>query len=423
MRDDPKTDRAHAQADAALLLKVAEATAGEVGHAFLIGLVEALRSCMEATLVFLTRTEGDPAESARAIYAVRDGEPVDGFSYDLDGTPCLAAVNGETVVVPCDLAKLFPKEAGFQGYFGLPIRNSDGAIRGHLAVLSAKPIDNPDLGVGVARLFGQRVEAEIRRREMEREREALIQDLGKLNGRLRRRYQSVHSANAFKTRLLGMIAHDLRNPLSAIAAQGELLQTLAARRGADLDRIARASDRVVSAADRMAAMIDATLERAREETASLSPQRAPADLRALLRVAAEANRDAAAAKDIELSLEAPRKVRASVDPELILEAIDNLISNAIKYSYPGAKVSASACKRDGQAVISVVDQGQGLTSEDLARAFRPFETLSAKPTSGESATGLGLANVREVAEAHGGAARAESAGRDQGARFEILLPL
>ncbi|PIO48651.1 MAG: hypothetical protein CMR00_04040 [[Chlorobium] sp. 445] len=120
-----------------------------------------------------------------------------------------------------------------------------------------------------------------------------------------------------------------------------------------------------------------------------------------------------------------------VDPDRMREVMDNLISNAIKYSPEGKSISVrvqhitnSNGKKDEQSVlISVRDEGQGLTKEDMQKLFGKFQRLSARPTGGESSTGLGLAIVKQLVELHGGTVWAESEGKDKGSIFRVKLPV
>ncbi|WP_428516755.1 sensor histidine kinase [Roseovarius sp.] len=116
-------------------------------------------------------------------------------------------------------------------------------------------------------------------------------------------------------------------------------------------------------------------------------------------------------------------ITAEVDDALIVSAIDNLISNALKYTPSGGQVRVTVSTADDTARISVTDTGQGLTDSDLERAFGRFQRLSATPTGGEPSIGLGLANVREIAQAHCGSVHAESEGRDRGSCFSLVIPL
>jgi signal transduction histidine kinase len=104
------------------------------------------------------------------------------------------------------------------------------------------------------------------------------------------------------------------------------------------------------------------------------------------------------------------------------EAIDNLVSNAIKYSQMGGRITIEVDAESGNSVIRVTDKGAGLSPEDLGRLFGRFQRLSAKPTAGESSTGLGLSIVKRIIDMHGGDVTAGSAGPGRGSTFTITLP-
>ena len=110
------------------------------------------------------------------------------------------------------------------------------------------------------------------------------------------------------------------------------------------------------------------------------------------------------------------------DAERLQRVLVNLISNAIKYSPIGGKISVVAGREANKTVIRVVDQGAGLSPEDLGRLFGRFQRLSAKPTAGESSTGLGLSIVKRIVDMHGGEVTADSAGPGQGSTFTVVLP-
>jgi signal transduction histidine kinase len=110
------------------------------------------------------------------------------------------------------------------------------------------------------------------------------------------------------------------------------------------------------------------------------------------------------------------------DSDRIREAIDNLVSNAIKYSPIGGKIAILVAHEDNHTVIRVTDEGAGLSPEDLGRLFGRFQRLSAKPTAGESSTGLGLSIVKRIIDMHGGEVKANSDGPGKGSTFTITLP-
>ena len=110
------------------------------------------------------------------------------------------------------------------------------------------------------------------------------------------------------------------------------------------------------------------------------------------------------------------------DADRMREAIDNLISNAIKYSPIGGKITVLVSHEQSSTIIRIADQGAGLSPEDLGRLFGRFQRLSAKPTAGESSTGLGLSIVKRIIDMHGGEVTADSAGPGQGSTFTVTLP-
>ena len=113
---------------------------------------------------------------------------------------------------------------------------------------------------------------------------------------------------------------------------------------------------------------------------------------------------------------------AEADGIRVKQAVDNLVSNAIKFSPQGESIRVSLEREDDKARVEVADHGPGLTEADKERLFRRFTRLSARPTGGEPSTGLGLANARQLVELHGGTIGAESDGPGQGSRFWITLP-
>lgn len=111
-----------------------------------------------------------------------------------------------------------------------------------------------------------------------------------------------------------------------------------------------------------------------------------------------------------------------VDPSKIEQVLNNLISNAGKFSAPDTTVEVRALKGDTEVVISVKDEGQGIPADEVDRLFIPFENLSAKSTGGEQSTGLGLAIVKRVVEGHKGRIWVQSE-TGVGSTFSFSLPL
>ncbi|MEI6562638.1 MAG: HAMP domain-containing sensor histidine kinase [Verrucomicrobiota bacterium] len=162
------------------------------------------------------------------------------------------------------------------------------------------------------------------------------------------------------------------------------------------------------------------LDAAALESGTLQLNRAYLDLADCVSDVVESNRVLAKHKKQQLVFSTQEGCMAEVDGVRIKQAVDNLVSNAIKFSPLGESISVTLeCKGD-KARIEVADRGPGLTEADQERLFRRFERLSARPTGGESSTGLGLANARQLVELHGGTMGVES--NNQESRFWITLP-
>ena len=146
------------------------------------------------------------------------------------------------------------------------------------------------------------------------------------------------------------------------------------------------------------------------------------DIAALVSEVTDANQPLASNKQQTIAVSAPPNIVTMCDADRMREAIDNLVSNAIKYSPVGGKITVLVSHVKNNTVIRIADEGAGLSPEDLGRLFGRFQRLSAKPTAGESSTGLGLSIVKRIIDMHGGEVAADSAGPGQGSTFTITLP-
>ena len=408
-----------------ILSEIAAGTAQSIGTEFLAAVVRSMREAMDVRLVLITAGVGEPPRRARSVASWRQGGSTASIEYDLEGTPCRLVYDGQTLVVSEGLYRRFEKERGYEGYIGVPLRSHFDKIVGHFAVFSEKPLALPREGEAIVRLFALRAEAELQRLEVERERSALIASLARANRRLSDRHKALRQSNEIKTALLGMMAHDLRNPLAAILSRSELIQALLDREAGGAGRFARARescDIIMSTAERMDRLIASTLAQAQDEAAAITLEVQEFPAATAIEAAIALNAMTAQRKAISIGHDVPHEIAVKGDEDRIIEALDNLIRNAIKYSHAGQRVSIGARSLPGRLELSVRDEGQGLTEEDCARAFRRFQRLSAKPTAGESSTGLGLAIVKAIAEAHGGTATVTSAGKGKGSTFTLSLP-
>jgi signal transduction histidine kinase len=268
-------------------------------------------------------------------------------------------------------------------------------------------------------LYQQLQDANVRLEERVAKRTA---ELKSTNRRLAAQTSELRRANRFKSEILGTIAHDLKNPLGVIMGRSEMLIDLLAMEPTPLEQVSAQIGHVRESAKRLTGMVDTLISDAMTDALDIAIRRDPVDLSGLVRDVVEANRPLAERKDQSVEVSGPEQLVACGDQDRLFEAVDNLVSNAIKYSPRGGAIRVELALQGDQACVRVVDNGPGLSPEDIGRVFARFQRLSAKPTGGESSTGLGLSIAKRIVDLHGGRIAAESAGPGQGAAFLISLP-
>jgi signal transduction histidine kinase/CheY-like chemotaxis protein len=252
---------------------------------------------------------------------------------------------------------------------------------------------------------------------------ARTQDLTNANRRLTAQWARLRQANSFKSEILGTVAHDLKNPLGVILGRTEILKEMIASVGALDASVNMQIAYIRDAANRLTEMVDDLVSDAMADALDITIRREPVDISVLVQEVAEANRPLAARKEQTIAVVAPPDHAAMCDSDRIRDAIDNLVSNAVKYSPIGGTIDLLVAREDDGILVQVRDQGAGLSPEDISRLFGRFQRLSAKPTAGETSTGLGLSIVKRIVDLHGGRIKVESAGPGKGATFKMTLPV
>ncbi len=237
---------------------------------------------------------------------------------------------------------------------------------------------------------------------------------------IKEKNRALAELNEVKNRFVGMVAHDLRNPLGSIGSLAELLlESKGTLPWAEQQDLLQMIDSVCTD---LVKMVHDILDVSVIESGNLELNYRMGGLDELISERIRIFESIAAKKRIrlELQLQAPRQFE--FDRGKIAQVVDNLISNAIKFSPPDRTVFIGSTLSDGMAKVNVKDQGPGLSIEDQGRLFVHFQKLSARPTAGESSTGLGLAIVRRMIEAHQGKLWVEST-LGEGAVFLFELPM
>ena len=216
-----------------------------------------------------------------------------------------------------------------------------------------------------------------------------------LKAKQERLYQLVRIKNKF----LGIAAHDLRNPAISIRGFSELLL-----RGTDplTDEQKEFISIIQSTSDNMLDLLNDLLDLSQMESGKLILKKKPASLKKLVEERVRLYRLQTENKRITIHMELFDIPVFEFDYSRIGQALDNLISNALKFSPPGTSVYLSLSENDNMAVFSVQDEGPGIPSEEQGLLFSEFQKLSIRPTGSESSTGLGLAITKRIIDAHGG---------------------
>jgi signal transduction histidine kinase len=223
--------------------------------------------------------------------------------------------------------------------------------------------------------------------------------------------------NDEKNEFLGMAAHDLKNPLTVIVASAEMADMMEEK-----DEIHKYLENISSAAIRMRNMITDLLDVNAIEQGKFTSKIEPCDIRALVQRSVENNQLAADRKGIQIRVGACEGLWAKADEAATMQILDNLISNALKYSPPNTTTAVHTLPEANYILVSVRDEGPGISESDQKKLFQKFTRLTARPTGGESSTGLGLAIVKRLAEAMSGTIQCHSA-PGAGSTFTLRLPI
>ncbi len=263
--------------------------------------------------------------------------------------------------------------------------------------------------LGVALVFSDMTE----RRRHEAERAALFV-------RERDARAEAERASRAKDEFIATVSHELRTPLNAVLGWARLL------RGGRLDgpATARAIEAIERSATTQAQIVDDLLDVSRIVRGQLKLDVRDVDLAAAVDAAADTVRPAATAKSISLSLDlAPGAGAVRGDPARLQQVVWNLLANAIKFTPAGGRVDVRLTRHVDRVRLEVMDNGLGIDGSFLPHLFERFRQADSSPTRTHGGLGLGLAIVRHLVEAHGGAVAAESGGKGKGAHFTVDLPL
>jgi signal transduction histidine kinase/ligand-binding sensor domain-containing protein len=242
------------------------------------------------------------------------------------------------------------------------------------------------------------------------------EDISNKNIEIAKANDELTELNNEKTNLIGILAHDLRNPLASSLSIASNLE----RNFDNLKEDDRTSINFLAGAlNRMNDMIAKILDIRMIEQKKINLNCERMDFEKVLQEVIGNFKTAAASKKIKIYLES-NKIYGIADRNYLIQVFENLLSNAIKFSPPNKKVWAKLEEQNGYIRISFTDEGPGLTADDIKKLFKPFQRLSTQPTAGEKSIGLGLSIVKKYVDLMDGRIWCESE-PGKGANFIVTF--
>jgi PAS domain S-box-containing protein len=357
---------------------------------------EQLQFVVDSTPAFIARYDRNQRLVwANKSYAARFGktpeELVGSLLVDLVGQAawrlidpfCVRVLAGETIATELNMP--YPGGSRFVHLSASPTHDPAGAPDGCVTVLT--DVD--------------------RWRQLEQERERALNEL--------------READRRKDEFLAMLSHELRNPLAPILNSVEVLEHLGPRR----EELAGTFTKIIGRQARhMKRLLDDLLDVSRVSQGKIELRSERVDLGRLLLEAVEVSRPMLAEKRQELSLMlAPQALALEADPTRLAQVFSNLIDNAVKYTHPGGHIAIISAVDNGEAVITVRDDGVGMTPDLLASAFELFVQGTRALDRAQGGLGIGLTLVRTLVKMHGGSVHAFSEGPGRGCELVVRLPM
>jgi PAS domain S-box-containing protein len=246
-----------------------------------------------------------------------------------------------------------------------------------------------------------------------------ITDRKRSEAALKEAKEAAESANQLKDQFLATLSHELRTPLNAILGYARMLQT----NSIPSEKRSRAIDIIERNAVAQNQLIEDLLDISRITRGQVRLEPTPIPIAPILRETVEGVRPAAEAKSIALDVSIdPFAGTVAADSARLQQVFWNLLTNAVKFTQAGGRVTASVRRSGDHVELSVRDTGTGISAEFLPFVFEPFRQGDARLARGQGGLGLGLAISKQLVELHGGTIHAGSEGVGRGATFVVRLP-
>ena len=237
----------------------------------------------------------------------------------------------------------------------------------------------------------------------------------------RQELDHLREVDQFKTRFMNMAAHELNTPLTPIKLQMHVLK--AHSEEPELENHKRSINMLDRNFKRLAGLVGDLLDSSRLQSDRMPVRPQPIDMATIVNDVADSFRPTASEASITLVAEAAPGLSCVADPDRITQAVTNLLSNALKFTPAGGRITVRGSRVEDRLRVTVEDSGVGLTPEQKSRLFKPFEQVHESQVANKGGSGLGLYITRGILELHGGRIWVESAGPGLGTTFSFEIPI
>lgn len=241
-------------------------------------------------------------------------------------------------------------------------------------------------------------------------------EIHKQNQILARQNLQLNELNIEKQQIIGVVSHDLKGPFNRIFALVQLMNMSGDLTDEQREYIGKIYHVAVDGLN----MVRNLLDSRKLEDKLFEMELTTVPLEPFISSFIKSYKAIAERKKIELELQCPTDIFVEADRLFLNRILDNLVSNAIKFSASGKRVIVWVEERDDTIRLNVKDEGPGISEEDQQKLYYKFQKLTAKPTAGESSTGLGLSIVKTLVEKMGGSIKCESQ-LGKGSNFVVTL--
>jgi two-component system CheB/CheR fusion protein len=247
-----------------------------------------------------------------------------------------------------------------------------------------------------------------------------ITERKQLEEELWKRVDELAQADRRKTEFLAILAHELRNPLAPLRNGLEVLRLA----GGDASKAEETQVMMERQVHHLTRLIDDLLDVSRISRGRIDLRKERVELAAVVNHALEVCRSDLDAAGHELTVRLPPEpLILKADPVRLVQVVENLLNNAIKYTHRGGRIAVTAEREGGEAVLRVRDSGQGIDPEFLPRIWDLFMQADPSRESARGGLGIGLTMVRDLVQMHGGLVEAHSEGPGKGSEFVVRLPI